>query len=312
MLNNGTGRVDDDCAFVSLCRLAVGRGRILRAARAGNAITEDGDDGTRCHGGAVQYDLTEEDAYLVARTLVESGHACIRGDVIAIYPGGAPSAVENVDATASTSDEAALRIHVARIGMVDRLRRLERDADVAGRDAVAARRDGATKMALVSMRRRRLALEESERCASVLANLDASELALERAKTDVRIVHSLSSVRDALRAIRESSGIDDGDGVDRLVTDVRGEIDEMDVFAGREAILRPEDTYDEDELNDEFRRLELECDIERGRPKKTERDEEKEGGSQPPIEQEKVQYVENEEESPSTIELRGKSRALPA
>ena len=44
----------------------------------------------------------------------------------------------------SLSDDAALRIHVARIALVDRLRRLERDADVAGRDAVKARSDGAT------------------------------------------------------------------------------------------------------------------------------------------------------------------------
>ncbi|KAL3816601.1 hypothetical protein ACHAXA_001504 [Cyclostephanos tholiformis] len=168
--------------------------------------------------------------------------------------------------------------------MKSRLKRLEHDANIAGRDAIDARKKGASKSALVSMRRRKLALEESERCASVLANLDASELALERAKGDIRIVQSLSSVRDALRAIRVSSGIDDCDGVDRLMMDVREEIDEMDVFGGREAILHPEDAYNEDELNDEFRRLELECDTDSQRPKKKVQNEEKEEESQPAIE----------------------------
>ena len=65
------------------------------------------------------------------------------------YPGGVP-AVRDVDvavrscSSLSLSDDAALCIHVARIALVDRLRRLERDADVAGRDAVKARSDGAT------------------------------------------------------------------------------------------------------------------------------------------------------------------------
>jgi len=79
VLNNGTGgRVDNNnCSFASLCRLAVGRGR---ASRAANAIAEDeGNDGALCQGeAAMPYcDLTEENVYLVVRTLVESGRACI-------------------------------------------------------------------------------------------------------------------------------------------------------------------------------------------------------------------------------------------
>ena len=40
------------------------------------------------------------------------------------------------------------------------------------------------------MRRRKLALEELERCALVLANLDATEFRLERAEDDVHIAQS--------------------------------------------------------------------------------------------------------------------------
>jgi hypothetical protein len=92
-------------------------------------------------------------------------------------------------------------------------------------------------------------------------------------------------VRDPLRAILKSSGIDDGDGVDRLVTDVREEIEVHEAI-----LLRQKGAYDEDELNTEFRLLELECDLERRRPKEEEL---------PPIEREKPQLDGNEEEVPS-------------
>ena len=151
---------------------------------------------------------------------------------------------------------------------------------LAGKDAVEARKNGATHTALVLMRKRKLALAESERCASVLVNLDASELALERAEDDVRIAQSYTLVRDALRSTRESNGIDDDGGVNELMMDIREEMDGMD-GVGLEAI-RPEYAFDEDELNDKFKRLEMECETDRRRLKLKDEAKEKEANFRAP------------------------------
>ena len=274
MLNGTTAGRDGDCSFGSLCRRA--GGRLLRGATT-TTTTDDGDRGGVTHDydsndesaeerrrvGEILEGVSEEDADLLVRTLVESGRARIEGNVLTMYPGGVPA--DRVGAnvrSSSTTDEALFRIHVTRIALRERMARLERDADVAGEDAVRSRASGkAGSSALAHMRRRKLALAESERCASVLVNLDASELALERAEDDADVVRSYASARDALRALRESGGLD-GDGVDDLMADMKDEMDEM-------AICLPggeEDAHDDDELNDEFRRLELECEADRRRP----------------------------------------------
>ena len=287
MMLNGTVGRDGDCSFGSLCRRA--GGRLLRGATTTTATTTTTDGGDRGgvtpdhydydsaeerrRMGEILEDLSEEDVDLLVRTLVESGRARVEGDVLTIYPGGvpadrvgtgvrSPSKSKSKSSSSTTTDEALFRIHVTRIALRERMARLERDADVAGEDAVRARASGkAGSSALAHMRRRKLALAESERCASVLVNLDASELALERAEDDADVVRSYASARDALRALRESGGLD-GDGVDDLMADMREEMDEM-------AICLPggeEDAHDDDELNDEFRRLELECEADRRRP----------------------------------------------
>ena len=174
---------------------------------------------------------------LLARTVLDkTGHTRKERDVITIYP-GVPA---NCDT--SLSSDATSCIHITRIAMKEKLKRLERDVEIAGKDAVEARMRGANESALVSMRRRKLALEESKRCAFVLSNLDTCELALIRAKDDVQIVQSLSLARDALHTIRESNGIDDGNGVPQMMKEIREEINKMD-------ISHLEDACDEDELN---------------------------------------------------------------
>ncbi len=54
------------------------------------------------------------------------------------------------------------------------------------------------------MRRRKAALDELERCSSLLSNLDACELRLERARDDVRLVQSYAYLRTALQDVRKS------------------------------------------------------------------------------------------------------------
>ena len=103
------------------------------------------------------------------------------------------------------SDMALFFIHVTKIAIQNRLTRLEHNANVAGRDAIQSRKNGMSQSALTHMRRRKLALEEVERCTVVLANLDATELRLERAKDDVHIVQSYTLVKETLRNIRKSN-----------------------------------------------------------------------------------------------------------
>ena len=81
----------------------------------------------------------------------------------------------------------------------NRMVHLEHDANVAKGNAVKAQRKDMTKLSLVHMRRRKAALEELDRCATIPTNLDASELRLERAKNDVQIVQSVFINRMILR-----------------------------------------------------------------------------------------------------------------
>ena len=130
----------------------------------------------------------------------------------------------------------------------NRMVRLEHDANEAKGNAVKAQRKDMTKLSLVHMRRRKAALEELDRCATILTNLDASELRLERAKNDVQIA-----------ALQDIYKLNHVENVEEML-DIREEM-ENDGGVGDEAIY-PEDAIDEDELNEEFKLLELECENE--------------------------------------------------
>ena len=76
---------------------------------------------------------------------------------------------------------------------------LEQDVNVAKRNTIKAQRNDMTQLAMVHMRRRKAVLEELERCASILTNLDSSKLRLERARNDVQLVQSYTLLKTALQ-----------------------------------------------------------------------------------------------------------------
>jgi len=201
--------------------------------------------------GTILSNVSEREVHLIELILTKSNYAIIERDIITIFPRGIPS-----DFELSESDHALFQIHVTKMTIQARITRLEQTANVAKQNAVRAQRNKMTKLAMVHMRRRKTALEELDRCSLLLANLDASELRLERSKADVQVVQSYKLLKTALQDVRQSSGIDN-ESVEELFEGIREEMDEM-VDLGSEAVI-PENAIDEDELNEEFLALELEC-----------------------------------------------------
>jgi hypothetical protein len=113
------------------------------------------------------------------------------------------------------------------------------------------------------MKRRKAATDELERCASLLSNLDASELCLQRAKDDVQLVQTYAVLKTALQDIRTSSdGIGVGSvDVEELMLDIQEEMEATQFGSLCVDAIGPD--VDEEELNAEFRQLELECELEK-------------------------------------------------
>lgn len=210
--------------------------------------------------------LSEEDVRLLTETLATSNHVIRDEDTITLFPKGKSS-----NYTRCKSDVALFQIHTTKITLQNRMHRLEQDAKTAQQNAVKAKRDGMTKLALMHMRRHKISVDELGRCANLISNLDASELRLHRAKDDVQLVETFALVKNALRDIRTDSGLDEAN-VEELMLDINEEMDATDIGAVFDAV-RPE--IDEDKLNAEFRQLELEVASEKG-------PEEKESSMEPP------------------------------
>jgi hypothetical protein len=239
------------------------------------------------------------DLELIVQTLIESNYAVVQGsggeneDVITIYPHGVPSTPPpsiNNEKSASSSlsvvDMALFQIHNTKITIQTRMTALEANATQSKVAAIQAQQSDmkhqTQQIALRHMRHYKLLMSEITHCATLLTNLDTMELQLYRSVNDKQIVHSYTLVKEAYQMIRKSatttttttttgsingSGgvVVDGSGVDELIMDIQDEIDEMNEISN--AILLPSSNVkdsssqdiDEDELNVEFHRLELEC-----------------------------------------------------
>ena len=213
----------------------------------------DKDSFIRVRIGKILSTISMEGVTLLAATLCQSNHAIIEGNTITLFPGGIPSGVQ----PSSKADHALYQIHLTKISTQNRINRLEKDAENARKNAVSCQKKKMTKAALVHMRRRRASLEEIDRCVAILENLSAGELRLERAKSDLQLVQSYTLLKEAFQDIRKSSGMENEE-IEELLNDIREEMELANNNALNEAIHNS-DLIDEDELNEEFRRLEVEC-----------------------------------------------------
>ena len=196
-------------------------------------------------------DSSNEEVRLLAETLVASNHAFIDEDTVTLFP-------KKISPNYSKckSDHALFKIHTTRIAIQQRMLRLEQDATRVQQDAVNAKRNGMTKMALMHMKRRKAVMEELERCASLITNLDASELRLQRAKDDIQLVQTFAMLKTALQEIRTSCGMD-VTNVEELMSDIQEDINAANLISLTDGVIGPD--IDENELNEELQQLELEC-----------------------------------------------------
>lgn len=215
----------------------------------------------QCGVGKLLSSISTEGVNLLAATLCQSNHAIIEKSTITLFPGGITSDLEQ---PATKTDHALYQIHLTKIATQNRITRLGKDAETAKKNALSYQNKKMTKVALVHMRRRKAALEEIERCAAVLDNLTAGELRLERAQGDVQLVQNYKLLKEAFQDVRKSSGMENED-VEDLMNDIREEMELANCDALAEGIYNS-DAIDEDELNEEFRSLEMEC--ENGSPHK--------------------------------------------
>jgi hypothetical protein len=286
----------DTCSFGMFCRKAGGYLASLANCTDDTATTSTPtpfstpsmtEPQTIAQYGKLLSNMTREEVDLLATTLCKSNFAIVEKDLLILFPGGVPADIHChnsslVEAAATTtpptllssSDSALFQIHVTKISIQNKMARLEREANVAKNNAIQARRDNkdtTNELALVYMRRRKAALDELERCSSMLSNLDACELRLERAREDVQLVQSYTYFRTAMQDVRKSrdevlrigsSTSNSYEDVEELMLDIREEMDEMNEMNSQMNKMMTIDQYneiDEEELNEEFRRLELEC-----------------------------------------------------
>jgi hypothetical protein len=215
----------------------------------------------QCGVGKLLSSISTEGVDLLAATLCQSNHAITEKSTITLFPGGITSYLEQ---PTTKTDHALYQIHLTKIATQSRITRLEKDAETAKKNALSYQNKKMTKVALVHMRRRKAALEEIERCAAVLDNLSAGELRLERAQGDVQLAQNYKLLKEAFQDVRKSSGMENED-VEDLMNDIREEMELANCDALAEGIYNS-DAIDDDELNEEFRTLELEC--ENGSPHK--------------------------------------------
>ena len=245
----------------SLCRQA---GKFFTSSSAEDDIDVRAKDTFIRFGiGKILSNVTIEGVDILATTLCQSNYSIIDNDVITLYPRGIPS---GLDEASRKSDHALYQIHVTKVATHNRIRRLEKDAETAKSNALSYQKRKMTKVALVHMRRRKAVLEEIDRCATILENLTAGELRLERAKGDVQIVQSYTQLKQALQDVRKSSGMENED-VEDLMNDLREEMELSNYTALSEEVYNT-DAIDEDELYEEFRLLEIECEDESPSPRK--------------------------------------------
>ena len=215
--------------------------------------------------GKILSTISTEGVDLLVATLCQSNYAIIEESTIILFPRGIPSGLEEAS---SKSDFALYQIHVTKIATQNRIRRLEKDAETAKYNAISYQKKKMTQVALVHMRRRKAALDEIDRCAAILENLTAGELRLERAKGDAQVVQSYIQLKEALQDVRKSSGMENED-VEELMSEIREEMELANNNALTEAVYN-RDVIDEDELYEEFRKLEMECDNRSQSPNKGE------------------------------------------
>lgn len=195
--------------------------------------------------------VSKEEMGLLAESLVSSNHAILDEETITLCPKGISS-----NYTKSKTDSALFQIHTTRMTIQHRMMSLEQHASVAEKNAVGAKTDGRAKLALMHMKRRRSILDELERCATIIANLDASELRLHRAKDDAQLVETFAMLKVTLQDIRTRKGVDKTN-VEELMLDIQEELDATNLDSLHCGAIGPD--IDEDELDAEFRQLELEC-----------------------------------------------------
>ena len=243
-------------SFQELCHAA----GCEAAAKAGG--TDRRDD--KADYGPALSQLRPADIDLLALTLLSSGHAAISkdGDIIALYP--VTSTRGATDLTVDEADVAMFRLRNSIEAVEGRTESLAQQARDAGDRAVRAKRDGAKSLAAVQMRRRKLFLDEADRCSGTLLNLEAAAQGLRRARDDAKVLECYEMARNALRMVRakeENGGMgmtlerveEAADGLGEEVDELRTLGDAIDIggSCSREQI-------DDEELEREFKSLELE------------------------------------------------------
>ena len=231
-------------SLYSLCRLS---GEYYSSSKEPNDV--DQKDAAK-----VLSTLSKEDMSLIAESLISSNHAIKDKETITLFPRGIPQNYEK-----SKSDNALFQIHTTRISIQHRMKSLEKHAITAEKNAVNAKRDGMTKLALMHMKRRKSIFKELERCATLIANLDAAELRLNRAKDDAQLIETFAMLKTTLQDIRTSNDVDKTD-VEELMLDIQEELDATNLDSLYSGTIGPD--IDDAELDAEFQRLELECAVE--------------------------------------------------
>eukprot|EP00957_Ditylum_brightwellii_P007948 601932-Ditylum_brightwellii.AAC.1 len=148
------------------------------------------------------------------------------------------------------------------LALEKRMEKLSLFADNAKTSAINAKRNGQTSLALLHMKRRKMSLEELERCTGTLLNLESAAASLRRAQSDAQVVKCYETIRGAMTLVRKSEeegglGLTE-DVVSNTINEMAEEFEELGrISDSMDAMIGGDqgDNIDDEMLEDELRSL---------------------------------------------------------
>ena len=238
----------DESSFLLICREA---GLELEAGDG------DGDDDSNSVARVLQKLKAGTALEILIAALLATNKARLScdGDIIVLYPFAVTNVTDLDDAASHTvndADIAIFKISSAIKALERRIERLGKQADEAHAKALAAKRAGNTKVALLHLKRRQICLKEVENCSGSLLNLDGGLHSIKRAKNDAEVLKTFELVNNSMRVIRQESNFED---VEDVMNELAEHNDDLNELHRSLCVERGDNVFSNDDLEQELATL---------------------------------------------------------
>ena len=220
---------------------------------------------------------------IIMQILIASGFALFSedADAIILFPLSSPSVQESIQKSYldnhrlhtkkstvpirfSEMDIAIFKLTHASWMLEQRISQLSTSIESLQKLALSAQRKNNTNLALIQMKKRKMAMDEMERLQPTLLNIESGLQCLQRAKNDVHIMKSYQLLHSTLKSV-EGMGLTK-EHIHDLMDSIHENTEELNWIHEELAMVHNRDV-DSDELEREFQALELECRKKESEPK---------------------------------------------